>query len=87
MVATSPYGYPHRIEELTEYEMIDPFCIYEVFELDSNHSWFPVQRVDGPYYDPYYRTWAKGYDPTYKINYQWKKIIWAPDENTANLLE
>ena len=87
MVATSPYGYPHRIEELTEYEMIDPFCIYEVFDRGNDKSWVPIDRPDGPYYDPYYRTWAIGYDPTYKINYQWKKIIWAPDENTANLLE
>ena len=87
-VATSPYGYPHRIEELTKYEMIDPYCIFEVFDRlgDSNKTWFPIQRQGGPYYDPYYRTWANGYDPTYKINYQWKKIVWAPDDYTLNIL-
>jgi hypothetical protein len=31
-VATSPYGYPHPIEELTNFELIDPYCIFEVFE-------------------------------------------------------
>jgi len=68
--------------------MIDPYCIFEVFDRlgDSNKTWFPIQRQGGPYYDPYYRTWANGYDPTYKINYQWKKIVWAPDDYTLNIL-
>ena len=80
-VATSPYGYPHPIEELSEYEMIDPFCIYEVFEMDQNHAWYPVQR-GCPYYDPYYCTWLRDYDPTFKINYTWKKVAWIVPGHT-----
>lgn len=83
-VATSPYGYPHPIEELTAYEMIDPYCIFEVFELDANHNWYPVQRTGGAYYDPYYRTWLREkYDPTVKINYTWKKVAWSRNGYTA----
>ena len=83
-VSTSPYGYPHPIEELSKYEMIDPYCIYEVFELDAHHNWYPVQRQGGPYYDAYYRTWLRDdYDPTVKINYNWKKVAWIVDGDTS----
>ena len=81
-VSTSPYGYPHRIEELTKYEMIDPYCIYEVFEINDNHAWQPVAR-DCPYYDPYYCTWLNEYDPTFKINYTWKKVAWILPGDTT----
>ena len=71
LVATSPYGYPHRIEELVETELLDPFCIFQVFYIDNTTgAWRPYMY----YYDPYYRTWIKDYDPTFKINYNWKSI-------------
>ena len=77
LVATSPYGYPHPIEELAEFEMIDPFAIYKV--LYYNHDveqWTPITGKDYPYYDPYYRTWcSEDYDPTVKMNYTWTPVI------------
>ena len=87
-VSTSPYGYPHRIEELTHYEMIDPYCIFEVFHMNADtHSWESINgKKQTPYYDAYYHTWLREYDPTFKINYSWKKVGWtvAPetDENS-----
>ena len=72
-VATSPYGYPHRIEELVEAEMLDPFCIFQVFHL-QNGQWVPVNIANSSYYDPYYRRWLYDYDPTFKINYNWIPI-------------
>lgn len=76
-VAVSPYGYPHRIEELTKFEMIDPYCIFQVFEMNQDtHSWTPVNFGGTSYYDPYYRAWINGYDPTFKVNYKWKKVGW-----------
>jgi hypothetical protein len=27
-VATTPFGHPYKIDELSEFEMIDPFCIF-----------------------------------------------------------
>ena len=55
MVAVSPYGYPYRIEELTKFEMLDPFCIFEVFEMDpESHMWVPINDKRSPYYDPFY---------------------------------
>ena len=80
-VSTSPYGYPHPIEELSEYEMIDPYSIYEVFEKDDKGAWYPVQR-GCPYYDPYYHTWLRNYDPSFKINYTWKKAAWIVPGHT-----
>ena len=31
LVSTSPYGYPHPIEELSRFDMIDPYAIYQVW--------------------------------------------------------
>ena len=79
LCSTSPYGYPHPIEELSEYEMVDPFCIYEVFQYNSTLDMW--QPFNGPqynsYYDPYYRTWLdkeEDYDPTVKIGFTWVPV-------------
>ena len=83
MVATTPYGYPHPIEELAEYEMVDPFCVYQVFEFNHTlDNWIPI---NGPYgtsfYDPYYRTWlSEDYDPTVKLNYNWVQVAYLEDQ-------
>jgi len=85
-VSTSPFGYPFPIEELAETELIDPFCIFEVFRR-YNGQWVPVtksvdvrkgENVYTNYYDPYYKTWIPYYDPIVKINYKWKKMVYAP---------
>ena len=84
LVSTSPYGYPHRIEELVEFEMLDPYCIFEVFEIGENGNWQPISSTKGrptQYYDPFYRTWLLyDYNPTFQINYIWKKVIFNPQE-------
>jgi hypothetical protein len=77
MVSTSPYGYPYPIEELTKIEMLDPFCIFKVLKKEpKDNNWVPVTgNEDTCYYDPYYRTWLPTkYNPTVRINYQWKKL-------------
>lgn len=85
-VSTSPFGYPFPIEELAETELIDPFCIFEVFRRYDG-QWVPVtksvdvrkgENVYTNYYDPYYKTWIPYYDPIVKINYKWKKMVYAP---------
>ena len=74
LVSVSPYGYPHPIEELMDFEMIDPFCIFEVFQLKDGY-WQPaIGRYDSPYYDPYYKNWLYDYEPYFQMNYQAKKI-------------
>ena len=86
LVSTSPYGYPYPIEQLTEFEMIDPFCIFQVFHQDNfTHEWVPVENNYGlSYYDAYYHTWLRAYEPNVKINYQWKKIVLIDDEARRN---
>ena len=74
LVSVSPYGYPHPIEELIDFKMIDPFCIFEVFQLKDGY-WQPVIGLhDSPYYDPYYKNWLYDYEPYFQMNYQEKKI-------------
>lgn len=78
-VATTPFGHPYKIDELSEFEMIDPFCIFQVFEFDnSNKIWEPIKtEKTSCYYDPYYKTWLvqnDEYNPTIKINYHWQQI-------------
>lgn len=89
MVSTSPYGYPHPIEELAEYEMIDPTCIYEVFEYSADlEDWTHVKGVTVPFYDPYYRTWlVDDYDPTVKMNYHWVPVTYLEKDDEGNLTE
>ena len=89
MVSTSPYGYPHPIEELAEYEMIDPTCIYEVFEYSADlEDWTHVKGVTVPFYDPYYRTWlVDDYDPTVKMNYHWVPVAYLEKDDEGNLTE
>jgi len=62
------------MEELAEYEMVDPFCIYHVLEWQSDlNTWVPVRGRDFAYYDPYYRFWLwEEYDPIVKMDYEWK---------------
>ena len=82
-VSTSPYGYPHPIEEIAKIEMLDPFCVFQVLRLnrmerkDENWSYSTNDSVpDGSYYDPYYREWLpEAYDPTVKMNYTWKQVV------------
>lgn len=74
LVSVSPFGYPYPIEELIEFKMIDPFCIFEVFQLIDGY-WQPVKGFYGsPYYDPYYKKWLYDYEPYFQMNYQEKKI-------------
>ena len=74
LVSVSPFGYPHPIEELMEFELIDPFCIFEVFQLKDGY-WQPVKGShNSPYYDPYYKSWLYDYEPYFQMNYQEKKI-------------
>lgn len=89
MVSTSPYGSPHPMEELAEYEMIDPTCIYEVFEYSSTlDDWTHVAGVSHPFYDPYYRTWlVEDYDPTVKMNYHWVPVAYLEKDSNSNLTE
>ena len=83
LVSTSPYGYPHPIEELSEFEMIDPFAIYQVMYYDNRTNpeiptWKPIPPSTHlyPYYDPYYRTWlVDDYDPTVKMNFTWTPVV------------
>ena len=78
LCATTPYGYPHPIEELAEYEMLDPFCIYQVFVYNEVvEDWEPIiSPVNNSYYDPYYRTWLmEDYDPTVKLNFTWVPVV------------
>ncbi len=85
-VSVSPFGYPYPIEELTETVLLDPFCIFQVFRRVQG-EWVPVTKevkwrdnesVYTSYYDPYYKTWIPYYDPYVQINYNWKKIVYAP---------
>lgn len=93
MVATSPYGYPHPIEELAEIEMLDPFCIFQVYIFDSETgNWMPT--ANGGYYDAYYNSWIREYDPTIKINYEWvqaknfsKDMSWQDTQAKDNITE
>lgn len=82
LVSVSPYGYPHPIEELIDFKMIDPFCIFEVFQLKDGY-WQPVIGLhDSPYYDPYYKNWLYDYEPYFQMNYQEKKlVIWVLMKN------
>ena len=80
-VATSPYGYPHRIEELVEVELLDPFCIFEVFELYDG-KWQPNYNYH--YYDPYYKQWIPEYEPYVKLNYVWDKVMFNPTSEEYN---
>ena len=81
-VATTPFGHPYKIDELQEFEMIDPFCIFQVFEFNLNSkTWNPIATTTNgsktsSYYDPYYKTWLyqESYDPTIKVNYHWQQI-------------
>lgn len=84
MVSVSPFGYPHPIEELIEFEMIDPFCVFEVYKM-KNGYWTPVEGPynKSPYYDPYYKDWLYDYEPYIKMNYQAKKISYI-DQNSEN---
>lgn len=83
--ATSPYGYPHRIEELTEFEMIDPYCIFEVYDIKDDGGWSPIENGGYIYYDAYYNNWLNNYDPTFKINYHWEKIVINPSGDEESL--
>ena len=76
-VSTTPEGYPHPIESLTEFEMLDPYCMFEVYKQDyTTEDWVPLEVEGYPYYDPYYRTWARAnYDPTVKMDYEWKQVM------------
>ena len=83
LCATSPYGYPHPIEELAEYEMLDPFCIYQVFEYNAElDNWQPIiSDAFTSYYDPYYRTWlSEEYDPIVKMNFNWVQVALLEDQ-------
>ena len=84
LVATTPFGYPHPIEELQEYEMLDPFCIYQVFYYDNTlDDWipYPGSGDNTCYYDPYYRSWmAEEYDPTVKMDYEWVQVAYLEDQ-------
>ena len=84
LVATSPFGVPCPIEELQEYEMLDPFCIYQVFEYNptiDNWEPYPGGGDDTCYYDPYYRSWmAEEYDPIVKMDYEWIQVAYLEDE-------
>ena len=84
LVSTTPFGYPHPIEELQEYEMLDPFCIYQVFYYDNTlDDWipYPGQGQDTCYYDPYYRSWmAEEYDPTVKMDFEWVQVAFLEDQ-------
>ena len=77
-VAVTPFGHPYNINELTLFEMLDPFCIFQVFEFNGT-SWHPLNdNGASSYYDPYYRHWfiaGDDYDTTFKINTHWKQII------------
>ena len=76
-VSTTPDGYPHPIESLMEFEMLDPYCIFEVFKQDyTTNDWVPLKVEGYPYYDPYYRTWTRAeYDPTVKMDWEWKQVM------------
>ena len=83
LCATTPYGYPHPIEELAEYELLDPFCIYQVFVYNANlEDWVPIiSPMGNSYYDPYYRTWlSEDYDPTVKLNFTWTPVAYLENE-------
>ena len=83
LVSVSPFGYPHPIEELINFEMIDPFCVFEVYKIKEGR-WVPVQGPynNSPYYDPYYKDWLYDYEPYIKMNYQIKKISFVNSEST-----
>ena len=83
LVSVSPFGYPHPIEELINFEMIDPFCVFEVYKIKDGR-WVPVQGPynNSPYYDPYYKDWLYDYEPYIKMNYQIKKISFVNSEST-----
>ena len=87
LVSTSPLGIPHPIEELAEYEMLDPFCIYEVFEQNASRTdWVPIVNYTVPYYDPYYRTWlAEDYDPTVGLDCEWVQVACLDRDQNGNL--
>ena len=77
LCSTSPTGIPHPIEQLIEFEMLDPFCIFQVFERkNTNDTWVPIHGPgDTSYYDPFYRTWMwEDYDPTVKMDYEWVQV-------------
>jgi len=69
--------------------MIDPTCIYEVFEYSSTlNDWTHVAGVSHPFYDPYYRTWlVEDYDPTVKMNYHWVPVAYLEKDSNGNLTE
>jgi len=43
--------------------MIDPFCVFEVFQMKDG-QWTPAKGpYESPYYDPYYKSWLYDYEP------------------------
>jgi len=54
LVAISPYGDPHPINDLINIELSDPFVMFYIYQLnDGVWTKFGI-------YDPYYKTWTDG---------------------------
>ena len=82
LVSTSPYGTPYPIDELLETEMLDPFCMFQINRFKDGE--WQVEQGEASIYDPYYRTWtheSNPYDPTVKIGYKWKTVIYLNEED------
>ena len=78
-VSTTPYGYPHPIEHLAELEMLDPFCVFQVFVHNSTtDTWIPLNEISSTrtsFYDPFYRAWMyEDYDPEVKMDLHWAQV-------------